>query len=66
MKWLAIVCATLIPTADMDRDPRPAPTRWPGMRDDRVPLPHNGACPGSFETPWNYDRKHGQICVRRA
>lgn len=65
MKYLLVTCSMLLPTADTDRDPRPAPTRWPGKSDDCVPLPRLGVCPGSFEA-WVYDERHGKICVRRA
>jgi len=65
MKWLFVVCATLLPTADTDREPRPAPTRWPGKSDDRIPLPRLGVCPGGFEA-WQWDAKRAIICIRRA
>lgn len=65
MKWLLVTCSMLLPTGDTDREPRPAPTRWPGERYDRAPLPRLGVCPGSFEA-WTYDKRSGAICIRRA
>lgn len=45
-------------------DPPPTPARWQHPV-DRLPVPRNGVCPGSFET-WVWDTKRDAICVRRA
>lgn len=63
MKWLLVTCSMLLPIGDATREPRPAPTRWPGSFDDRIPLPKLGVCPGSFEAWVDGKRK---ICVRIA
>ena len=65
MKWIFIACAALFPIGGATHEPRQAPARWSGARDDRIPLPELGVCPGSFEA-WSYDRRRGKICVRRA
>lgn len=64
MKWICLSLTLLFPPEAATRD-RPAPARWSGKPDDRIPLPRLGVCPGGFEA-WQWDGKRGKICVRRA